>query len=107
VGLGLIVPVVLGLSIGVLLLARLALAAQRQPAVMGVGALVGQWGVARSALTPGVTAMIAVRGELWQARSDVAIDAGASVRITEVTGLTLTVVPDSVPTSRGDPTWKA
>jgi membrane-bound serine protease (ClpP class) len=106
VGLGTIIPFVLVLSAGVLLLARLALAAQRQAPVTGAEALVGLQAQARSALVPGVLATVAVHGELWQARSDTPIDAGEFVRITAVSGLTLTVVPDA-PTRRGDTAWKA
>jgi membrane-bound serine protease (ClpP class) len=36
---------------------------------------------------------VAVHGELWQARSEEPIEAGAAVRITAVNGLTLTVAP--------------
>jgi membrane-bound serine protease (ClpP class) len=107
VGLNVIVPVVAVLSVGILLLGRLGLAAQRQPAVMGTGAIIGQRAVARTAFTPGVRAMVDMRGELWQARSESPIDAGASVRVTEVNGLTLTVVPDESPNDRGDSVWKA
>ena len=52
VGLGVILPAVLVLSAGVLLLGRLALAAQRQPPVTGVDALIGQQAQARSAIAP-------------------------------------------------------
>jgi len=107
VGLNVIVPVVAVLSVGILLLGRLGLAAQRQPAVMGAGAIIGQRAVARKAFTPGGRAMVDMRGELWQARSESPIDAGASVRVTEVNGLTLTVVPDESPNDRGDSVWKA
>jgi membrane-bound serine protease (ClpP class) len=107
VGLDVIVPVVAVLSVGILLLGRLGLAAQRQPAVMGAGAIIGQRAVARTAFAPGVRAMVDMRGELWQARSESPIDAGASVRVTEVNGLTLTVVPDESPNDGGDRPWKA
>jgi membrane-bound serine protease (ClpP class) len=107
VGLNLIVPVVAVLSIGILLLGRLGLAAQRQPAVMGTAAIIGQRAVARTAFTPGVRAMVDMRGELWQALSESPIDAGASVRVTEINGLTLTVVPDESSNDRGESAWKA
>ena len=93
VGLSVIVPAVLVLAAGVLLLGRLALAAQRQPPVTGVEALIGQHAQAVSAIAPGANAHVAVHGELWQATSAEPIDAGAAVRITAVNGLTLTVVP--------------
>jgi membrane-bound serine protease (ClpP class) len=102
VGLSVIVPAVLALAAGVLLLGRLALAAQRQPPATGVEALIGQHAPAVSAIAPGVPGQVAVHGELWQARSDEPIQAGASVRITAVNGLTLTVVPDRASTLRGD-----
>jgi len=107
VGLNIILPVVLILSAGMLLLGRLALAAQRQPPATGADALIGQQAHARTAFTPGAPAMVDVHGELWQARSEVSIDAGGTVRITAVNGLMLTVVPDTAVTSRGDTAWKA
>ena len=83
VGLGVILPAVLVLSVGVLLLGRLALAAQRQPPVTGVDALVGQQAQARIALSPGAPGNVAIHGELWQATADVPIGAGEFVRVTE------------------------
>jgi membrane-bound serine protease (ClpP class) len=106
VGLKIILPVVLILSAGVLLLGRLALAAQRQPPATGADALIGKQAHARTAFTPGAPAMVDVHGELWQARSDVPVDAGGTVRITAVNGLMLTVVPDAAFISRGDTAWK-
>ena len=102
VGLGVIVPAVLVLAAGVLLLGRLALAAQRQPPVTGVDGLIGQPARTLAPVVPGAPAHVAVHGELWQARSDEPIQSGASVRITAVNGLTLTVVPDRTSTLRGD-----
>jgi membrane-bound serine protease (ClpP class) len=102
VGLGVILPAVLALAAGVLVLGRLALAAHRQPPVTGVEALIGQHARTLSAIVPGVPAHVAFHGELWQATSDEAIQAGASVRITEVNGLTLKVTPDGSSTLRGD-----
>ena len=102
VGLGVIVPAVLALAAGVLLLGRLALAAQRQPPATGVEALIGQRAQAVSAIVPGMPAQVTVHGELWRATSDTVIQAGASVRITSVNGLTLEVAPDASSTPRGD-----
>ena len=100
-------PVVLVLSAGILLLGRLALAAQRQPPATGVEALIGRQALVRTALTPGRAGTVDVHGELWQARSDAAVAAGNVVRITAVNGLTLTVVPDATSVNTGDPAWKA
>jgi membrane-bound serine protease (ClpP class) len=102
VGLSVIVPAVLALAAGVLLLGRLALAAHRQPPVTGVEALIGRHAQAIAAIAPDVGGHVAVHGELWQARSDEPIPAGASVRITAVNGLTLTVTPERTSTRRGD-----
>lgn len=107
VGLGLIVSVVLVLSAGMLLLGRLALAAQRQAPATGVGTLVGEQARARTAFVPDTPGMVDAHGEIWQARSAVPIEPGASVRITEVNGLTLTVVPDPTSVPEGDSAWKA
>lgn len=103
VGLGVILPAVLALAGGVLLLGRLALAAHRQPPATGVEALIGRQAEALSAIAPSVPGHVAVHGELWRARSDEPIQAGASVRITAVNGLTLTVMPERrTSTLRGD-----
>ena len=99
VGLGVIVPAVIALSGGVLLLGRLALAAQRQPPATGIETLIGQQAQARSAIAPGAPGLVAVHGELWQGQSHVPIEAGEFVRVTQVNGLTLTVVPEPAPTS--------
>ena len=107
VGLEVLLPAVVVLSVGVLLLGRLALAAQRQPPVTGVDALIGQQAQARSAVVPGRSGLVAVHGELWQARSDVPIEAGGFVRVKAVDGLTLTVIPDHTPVRTGDAAWKA
>jgi membrane-bound serine protease (ClpP class) len=107
VGLGVLLPVVLVLCLGVLLLGRLALAAQRQPPATGVETLIGQQAEARSPIDAGRRGQVAIHGELWQAQSDVPIEVGDFVRVTQVNGLMLTVVPDSSLTPAGDTAWKA
>ena len=57
----------------------------------GQEGFVGEVGVVRSRLAP--RGQIFVRGELWNAESDVPVEAGESVRVTKVDGLTLRVVP--------------
>ena len=95
------------LCLAVLLLGRLALAAQRQPPATGVETFIGQQALARSAIGAGVRGQVAIHGELWQAESDVAVEAGEFVRVTQVNGLTFTVVPDRSRTPSGDIAWKA
>ena len=104
-GLSVIVPAVLTVAAIVLFLGRLALAAHRQPAATGVDALVGQQARARTAVSP-AAGLVDVRGEIWNATSDVPIDAGRAVRIRAVNGLTLTVDAEDTPTREGDAAWK-
>jgi membrane-bound serine protease (ClpP class) len=94
VSLTLIVPIVILLGGGVLALGRLALAAQRQPAVTGAEGLVGQLARTRAPLTALVPGTVDVHGEIWQAVSDVTVETDTSVRVTAVNGLTLSVVPE-------------
>ena len=53
--------------------------------------LVGEVGVVRSALAP--RGQIFLRGELWNAESEIPVGPGESVRVTQIEGLTLRVVP--------------
>jgi membrane-bound serine protease (ClpP class) len=105
VGFGAIVPAVVVLSAGVLLLGRLALAAQRQPPVTGLDAMIGQRARARSIIGPGLPGQVAIRGELWRAESETPIEPGRLTCVTAVNGLTLTVVPDTSITGTGDRAW--
>ncbi len=90
---GLLLPVVLGVATIAIVLGRLALAAQRQPAVTGIEGLVGREGRARNAIDPGSTGQIDIRGEIWNAVSRTPVAAGQRVRVLEVEGLTMTVEP--------------
>ena len=75
----------------VLLLGRLALRAQRQPAATGAEAMVGESGHALTAIGPDAQGQVTVHGEIWRATSDELMQAGDRVRVTAVNGLTLTV----------------
>jgi membrane-bound ClpP family serine protease len=44
-----------------------------------------------------------VHGEIWRATSDVRIAAGARIRVTALSGLTVKVEPAAPPQTRGDP----
>lgn len=59
----------------------------------GVESLPGQLGEAVTDCRPG--GQVRVRGELWRALADPGVDAGATIRVTGVEGLTLSVVPDT------------
>jgi len=76
-------------ALSVFVLSKGLLAQARRPAV-GVSALVGRTGTARTALDPEGT--VFVHGEYWDARSsDGTIPAGAEVRVERVEGRTLVV----------------
>jgi membrane-bound serine protease (ClpP class) len=78
----------------VLLLGRLALRAQRQRPATGAEAMVGEIGRALVAFTAEGDGQIAVHGEIWRARSQVPLTAGAAVRVVAIHGLTLQVEPE-------------
>jgi membrane-bound serine protease (ClpP class) len=100
VGLGIIIPAVLALAAIVLALGRLALTAQRAPAVTGVEGMVGERGRALTPVDPAVPGQVGVHGEIWRAVSRHRIDAGEPVRVAGVHGLTLVVEPTQ--TNGGD-----
>jgi membrane-bound serine protease (ClpP class) len=89
-----VMPVALGLAGISLMLIRLGVRAQRQPAVTGEAGMLGQIGRALSDIQPGRPGRVATHGEIWQAEAHEAVPAGARVRVTNVAGLTLTVRKD-------------
>ena len=91
VSLSLVVPVVLGFTGIAAFLARLALSAQRSPAVTGAEAMRRETGEALTALEPGRPGSVRVHGEIWQALSKEPISIGERIKVTNVHGLTLTV----------------
>jgi membrane-bound serine protease (ClpP class) len=92
--LNVVVPVVLGFAAVAVMLARLAVAAQRQPPVMGQAAMIGESGEALTAIEPERAGQVATRGEIWSATSGELIPKGARVRVTGVDRLTLVVRRD-------------
>jgi membrane-bound serine protease (ClpP class) len=72
-------------------LMTLAVKARRNKVVTGVEGLVGETGVAQTALSPG--GKIFVHGELWDAVSSADVPAGQSVVVRRVDGLLLQVEP--------------
>ncbi len=93
----------LGTAIGVTLpfalitvfLLSLVLKARANKVVTGEAGMIGEVGVARTALAPRGT--IFVHGELWDAVSSITLEAGSRVRVVAVEGLTLKVEPDARP----------
>ncbi|MFQ5847154.1 MAG: nodulation protein NfeD [Candidatus Methylomirabilales bacterium] len=72
---------------------------RRQP-VTGREGLIGQRGVARTALKP--EGQIFVVGEIWNAKCDEAVESGGHVEVTGIAGLTLQVrkLPEEAQTTR-------
>lgn len=93
----------LGTAIGVTLpfalitvfLVSLVLKARANKVVTGEAGMIGERGVARTALEP--EGKIFVHGELWDAVCSTKLDAGTRVRVVDVDGLTLRVEPDVRP----------
>jgi membrane-bound serine protease (ClpP class) len=88
---GLVVSVVLGFTAIAAFLVRLALAAQRAPAVSGSEGLMSESGEALTPFAPGVTGRVHLHGEIWRATASEPIAAGDRVRVTHIDGLTVTV----------------
>ncbi len=74
--------------------------ALRTRTVTGMEGLIGEIGVVRTRLAP--RGQVFLRGELWNAEGDGVMEAGASVRITGMDGLTLKVVPVQRATAASD-----
>jgi membrane-bound serine protease (ClpP class) len=102
VGLGFVIPTALAFGALVLFLGRLALRAQRAPAVTGAEGMIGREGRAQGRLEPGVPGDVAIHGELWRATAATPVPAGQAVRVTAVAGLTLTVEPSGAAAREGE-----
>lgn len=79
------------LGIITVFLMTIALQARRNKVVTGTQGMVGEIGVARTALNP--EGKVFVHGELWDARSSQPISIGDSVVVTAIEGLRLEVAP--------------
>jgi len=82
-------------------LMSIAVKARRNKVVTGAQGLVGELGIAQSALAP--QGKIFVHGELWDAVSSTNLPAGASVVVRSVEGLQLRVDPVTVPQTAHTP----
>jgi membrane-bound serine protease (ClpP class) len=88
-----VVPIVAALVGIAATLVWLGVSAQRAPARGGAAGMIGLVGRALSPIGPQSPGRVAVHGETWQAMADEAIPEGATVRVTNIEGLTLTVRP--------------
>jgi membrane-bound serine protease (ClpP class) len=87
--LAVVLPVAAVLGATTLLLLTKALRAQKAPGRSGVEALVGAEGEVVAPLEP--TGFVAIRGEYWQAVSNVALPRGTRVRVVGAEARRLTV----------------
>jgi membrane-bound serine protease (ClpP class) len=87
----LVFPVVFGVGAIAVLLVRLAVTSQRPFPVTGVAGMIGDLGVALTAINRERSGRVATHGEIWTAKAPEPIAEGESVRVTRVDGLTLTV----------------
>ena len=71
---------------------------RRRRSVVGAEALVGATAVVVTPCRP--AGQVRVVGELWSARCDAGADAGATVRVERVEGLTLVVTPEAAAAAR-------
>jgi len=72
-------------------LGYLVMRERRRPVMTGRAALIGEIGEVREAIQPGIAGRVLVRGELWRAVSDTALDPGTTVRVRAVHGLEISV----------------
>jgi membrane-bound serine protease (ClpP class) len=91
VGLSLVVPVTLGIASVLLFLVRLGVQSQRTHPVTGAAGMIGKIGKVLTAIDPGGTGAVRTHGEIWTAAASERIEAGATVRVTGIEGLTLRV----------------
>jgi membrane-bound serine protease (ClpP class) len=89
-----IVPVVLGLTSVAAVLARLALAAQRQRPATGAAGMAGEEGQVLTAIDAGREGTVAAHGEIWRASAAESLPRGSRVRVMAVEGLRLLVRKD-------------
>jgi membrane-bound serine protease (ClpP class) len=91
IGLRLIIPMTIVTAGIILFLVRLAVRAQRQPAVTGPSGMLAELGEALTSIDPGGVGRVRAHGEIWTATAEDAVAAGDHVQIVSVKGLLLTV----------------
>jgi len=94
VSLTVVLPIVLAFAGIAMLLARLALAAQRRPPVTGIAGMIGEVGRALTAIDSARGGRVLTHGEIWNAIAAESIPEGARLHVTGVEGLTLVVSKD-------------
>jgi membrane-bound serine protease (ClpP class) len=84
-----LIPTVLAVSAFFIAVAGIVFRSHLRRAMTGIAGMVGERGVARTALAP--EGQVFVHGEYWQAESEEPIAAGEAVEVLEVKGLKLRV----------------
>ncbi|HEY7412821.1 MAG TPA: nodulation protein NfeD [Vicinamibacteria bacterium] len=84
-----LVPAAVFMALGTILLVRLVVQAQRRRSVTGEQGLIGTRAVAETPLAPG--GWVKLQGERWRGVAEGAVDAGDTVTVTGLDGLTLRV----------------
>ena len=87
----LVLPVVLGVGSIAVFLARVAVVSQRRRPSTGVERMIGEAGLALTAIGSGRTGRVATHGEIWTAIATEPIAEGNPICVTSIDGLTLTV----------------
>jgi membrane-bound serine protease (ClpP class) len=87
----LVLPVVFGVGGIAVFLARVAVVSQRRRPSTGVERMIGEAGLALTAIGSARTGRVAMHGEIWTAIATEPIAEGNPVCVTSVDGLTLTV----------------
>ncbi len=93
--LGTAVGVTLPFALITIFLLSLVIRARANKVVTGAAGMIGETGVARTALEP--QGKVFVHGELWDAVCSTPLEAGAPVRVVAVEGLKLLVEPETRP----------
>ena len=97
VSLGIALAATLPFAVLTVFLMRLVLRSRKWKAATGMEELIGEQGIAVSALRAGVEGMIRIHGELWGAVSSQEAPEGAPVRVLRIEGLKLYVEPAQSP----------
>lgn len=94
-GLRFIIPTVGSLAGLLLLLVGMAVRAQQTRATTGVDGMIDKIGRALTSIEPGAVGRVRTHGEIWTATADEPVAAGQMVRVIGISGLVLTVKPES------------
>jgi membrane-bound serine protease (ClpP class) len=87
----LVLPVVFGVGSIAVFLARVAVVSQQRRPATGVERMIGEVGIALTAIGSGRTGRVATHGEIWTAIATEPIAEGSQVCVASIDGLTLTV----------------